>query len=304
MDVIKTDSNSSNGTCELRCKSVTAVKEEKAPIDAEVFPIKYEDDEEKSWCDTPKEVELKDECEILKGRSYITQHNDHHANIYGSEPTFDFNLQKADDSNDVCDKIAHHEPFEEFTDSNSVGQAFVDNDNGETSFKCRVCDKCFTERSQLDEHSSTHSGERFKCETCGKTFTRRMSLNHHFLIHSGERPFSCDVCGKCFPVRSSLIRHLVSHSGEKRYKCDTCGNTFARQYDLTQHNITHSGDRPFDCNICGKCFTRRSLLYQHLCTHNTERPFTCNICGKSFTRRVYLLRYERTLIATHVKATA
>lgn len=62
---------------------------------------------------------------------------------------------------------------------------------------------------------SVDAGERpYKCDRCPKGFTQRSTLETHIRTHTGERPFVCDVkkCKKTFGDRSALWYHQRSHT--------------------------------------------------------------------------------------------
>ncbi|XP_071488425.1 uncharacterized protein [Diadema antillarum] len=61
----------------------------------------------------------------------------------------------------------------------------------------------------------TAVGLRFRCSMCPKTFTCRSNRKRHERWHFGIRPYSCEVCGVAFRQRWNLITHWKSKKCEK-----------------------------------------------------------------------------------------
>ncbi|KAM3912164.1 uncharacterized protein RB166_020655 [Leptodactylus fuscus] len=164
----------------------------------------------------------------------------------------------------------------------------------ESRFSCQECEKSFTNKTNLLEHQSVHTGERpYSCQDCGKSFTWKSNLCEHQKIHSDKIPFLCSVCGKSFNQKSGLIRHLRIHTGEKPHSCSVCGKCFTNRQHLVEHHRVHTGEKPFSCPECGKCFAIKSNLFAHQKTHTGERPFQCSVCERSFILKTDLIIHER-----------
>lgn len=109
------------------------------------------------------------------------------------------------------------------------------------SLYCNVCRQHFNNRSELNAHRASHTGESpVTCTMCGKLFVSKNTLGIHMRIHTGEKPYVCLLCGKRFTQNGGLRIHLRTHSGEKPYTCSVCHNSFNNPSNLRRHMITHN----------------------------------------------------------------
>lgn len=143
-------------------------------------------------------------------------------------------------------------------------------------YKCKLCNRGFTEENYLNNHMRTHMPEDQKpheCKICKRRFIHMTLLNKHMLKHSGEKPFVCKICNKGCYAENSLLKHMKIHEKKEgdpallKHICDYCKREFPDAGSLDVHIKQHTGDRPFLCNICGKCFPQRFNLELHLRTH-------------------------------------
>ncbi|XP_018336309.1 transcriptional regulator ovo isoform X2 [Agrilus planipennis] len=118
-----------------------------------------------------------------------------------------------------------------------VKVASITNEDGSSSFCCRVCNKTFTLQRLLNRHMKCHSDiKRYLCTFCGKGFNDTFDLKRHTRTHTGVRPYKCNLCEKSFTQRCSLESHCLKVHGvqhqyaykerrAKMYVCEECGHT-------------------------------------------------------------------------------
>ncbi|KAG8554496.1 hypothetical protein GDO81_003810 [Engystomops pustulosus] len=143
--------------------------------------------------------------------------------------------------------------------------------------------------------------KQYKCDMCDRCFTDASNLRRHKIIHTGLRPYVCDICGSSFRQKSQLGRHRLVHTGERPYRCAFCTKGFRDSTELRVHFRVHTGERPYSCPICQKSFSRICYMRRHKEKHvmvqspdtrhtltsaseNEEIPqeFQCSFCCQSF----------------------
>jgi chromosome segregation ATPase len=74
-------------------------------------------------------------------------------------------------------------------------------------FKCHRfgCYKSFDKVRSLQRHLLRHQNE-YTCDICNRRFSQLSDIKRHMGIHTGEK-FHCDRCGSSFAQRGNLQRH-------------------------------------------------------------------------------------------------
>ncbi|XP_043291811.1 zinc finger protein 345-like [Cervus canadensis] len=165
---------------------------------------------------------------------------------------------------------------------------------GWNTFKGTECDKAFNQSSKLSQHQRIHIGQKpYKCKECGEGFSQHSSLTYHQRVHTREKSFKCKDYGKALKQCSCLHKHQVIHAGEKPYKCQECGKAFSQYVTLIKHQQIHTGEKPYKCKDCGKGFIQRRGLTCHQRIHTGEKPYKCQECGKAFSQYATRNKHQR-----------
>lgn len=113
--------------------------------------------------------------------------------------------------------------------------------NNVRSFLCDFagCDKAYKTKSALHNHRIYHSDEpKWHCNYCTKKFHFNFLLQQHETTHIGQKgkSFDCDVCKKSFNTRNKLTKHRGIHDSNM-YACTREGCTF--KGNLKRYLIAH-----------------------------------------------------------------
>lgn len=76
--------------------------------------------------------------------------------------------------------------------------------------QCRICTKCFVEKSGLRAHLLTHCPINKECPQCGKLFKTERTMTRHLRTHL-NLTYTCEICNKQFRHEESLRVHKSVH---------------------------------------------------------------------------------------------
>lgn len=104
-------------------------------------------------------------------------------------------------------------------------------------FKCSACKQTFT---SLQDHMCAKSIKRsYICKICQKQFLQKCNLDVHYRIHTGEKPYVCEICQKRFVQKNTLNVHYRTHTKEKPFVCSICYKGYTQKSSLNVHYTTH-----------------------------------------------------------------
>ncbi|KAK7060392.1 hypothetical protein VNI00_001157 [Paramarasmius palmivorus] len=122
------------------------------------------------------------------------------------------------------------------------------------------CDKVFPRKGDLRRHIlGVHDNARaYRCKKCPKAFNQRSGLQTHENTHTGNKPHKCPAegCGRGFGDPSSCTRHFrETHGNYALYACpiEGCTSRIKRRATFRNHVKTHgvilTGPEIEKCNI-------------------------------------------------------
>lgn len=196
---------------------------------------------------------------------------------------------------------------------------------GKRTYMCRICTKCFVEKSGLRAHLLTHCPINKECPHCGKLFKTERTMTRHLRTHL-NLTYTCEICNKQFRHEESLRVHKSVHkeggSGnictvcEKdcktphylqlhmttkheapKFTCQQCDRSFKWKQSFRKHMATHHDDSclKFKCSLCPRHFMTSSELRLHQVVHSTEKKHLCDICGKAFKHEYTRDKHTKTV---------
>ena len=102
--------------------------------------------------------------------------------------------------------------FNEFEEINC--NSLSNNDNKSDGSKLDPID--LENNMEIEPYLRHYRGKMYRCKLCDKVFTDRYVANNHRAIHSGEKYYKCSHCDRKFAQESARNRHEVCLSVPRR----------------------------------------------------------------------------------------
>ncbi|XP_021447331.2 uncharacterized protein LOC110510265 isoform X1 [Oncorhynchus mykiss] len=212
--------------------------------------------------------------------------------------------------------------------------------SSQISLQCLECHIIFSDHKSKERHlKQSHPAEYeqcmlgdalFACYVCDRQFTNSSDLMLHQRAHTEKTPFKCPICGEAFSRSSELTLHKKLHFGLYGYTCADCGKPCKTLTLLKYHRRTHTGERPYACKECGKRFSMSKALQKHALAHSLEGmkevggitppmkaqlknnsgtavvKFSCSVCKATFKTaktRLHHMKHKHNLCVTASSST-
>lgn len=197
---------------------------------------------------------------------------------------------------------------------------------------CGTCGKAFYRPSELARHNMIHIRAElaaapdvpnlpmWKCAVCDKEYSHKTGLSEHTKIaHGNAKPILCPICGSSFTKKTNLDRHMLSiHPVDQdpkdrdKYQCPDCPTVFSTRASLTRHKREMHNKTTYlrpgkpvpiyerhICKTCNREFRDNATLKMHQRLHiSSEHRFRklqgggerkCQFCEQSFVFRASLI---------------
>ncbi|XP_055383681.1 zinc finger protein 254-like [Condylostylus longicornis] len=198
--------------------------------------------------------------------------------------------------------------------SNEISENRFGTANKKTRYLCLYCDKAFANKSTLDIHLRSHTGERpYKCSYCERRCYDRASLDIHERRHTNDRRYKCEFCVEKFFTlfekkrhqftwhqnnskrnmkNVGALRHNMSYDQKREfgprallgddglYHCKMCDKICLTAKTMRKHTALHLNGKA--CPLCFKVFAYESTLQRHLLVPHEEKNYMCAFCGNRY----------------------
>ncbi|CAL4062742.1 unnamed protein product, partial [Meganyctiphanes norvegica] len=114
---------------------------------------------------------------------------------------------------------------------------------------------CTPEDSRYSPITRSPSKKTFACHYCDYICKQRTHLDVHIRTHTGEKPYACTICDYKCARQGQLKLHMVAHEEFPPLPCPKCDLKFARETHLIKHMRVHDEE------------VRVSMQQEHIVEH-------------------------------------
>ena len=104
--------------------------------------------------------------------------------------------------------------------------------DGESSYKCDICEKEFNRKSKLEQHIHRHD---VPCNRCNVTFTLKDKIS----VAMNEHGTMVYVCQECAKKHVDQVKSPKASYPDQFFKCSKCKKEFNSKGNLTKHLYRH-----------------------------------------------------------------
>ncbi|XP_063545685.1 gastrula zinc finger protein XlCGF17.1-like [Cydia strobilella] len=195
----------------------------------------------------------------------------------------------------------------------------VNYSQGDSRFRCDVCDLTFEGMEYLMLHKKFHGNDKdsgpvprdpepqshketakkrrkFRCDHCDVKVNSQYHLDIHRSKHEGvtSKKYICEVCDRSFVAAQFLKSHMQTHSSNSTINCEICNKNFTGQAYLKLHMQLHNDIKKFKCSKCDEMFPTKNCLKVHMKKHTKVKNFKCDICSKLFVSKITMEKHKLT----------
>ncbi|EDW78208.2 uncharacterized protein Dwil_GK16297 [Drosophila willistoni] len=105
--------------------------------------------------------------------------------------------------------------------------------------QCKLCGRWLRDERSMRKHLARHDDRdgdtKYRCSLCQVEKSSRVALSSHMRYHHSEKKHKCNLCGKEFKLPRALAEHMATHTGIDLYSCAFCPRTFKSHANMHNH---------------------------------------------------------------------
>ncbi|KAH8289171.1 hypothetical protein KR054_001303 [Drosophila jambulina] len=105
--------------------------------------------------------------------------------------------------------------------------------------QCTLCGRWLRDERSLRKHLARHDDRdgdtKYRCLLCNAEKSSRAALSSHMRYHHSAKRHKCTLCDKEFKLPRALAEHMATHTGIDLYQCQFCTRTFKSHANMHNH---------------------------------------------------------------------